>query len=115
MGYDYHIGVDYHKTYSHIVVQDTAGKTLRSGRVRNDSRAVAGFLSRYSDNAHAVMEATRNWTVMFDWLDEIRDEVKLAHPLKVKAGPDAWSPEGTICPHRRQCGRRRTEPKEICA
>lgn len=43
MGYDYHIGVDYHKTYSHIVVQDTAGKTLRSGRVRNDSCAVAVF------------------------------------------------------------------------
>jgi transposase len=89
MGYDYHIGVDYHKAYSHIVVQDTAGKTLRSGRVRNDSRAVADFLSRYSDNAHAVMEATRNWMVMFDWLDEICDEVKLAHPLKVKAIAEA--------------------------
>ena len=84
MGYDYHIGVDYHKAYSHIVVQDTGGKTLRSGRVRNDSLAVASFLSPYSGNAHAVMEATRNRTVMFDWLDEICDEVKLAHPLKVR-------------------------------
>jgi len=89
MGYDYHIGVDYHKAYSHIVVQDTGGKTLRSGRVRNDSLAVASFLSPYSGNAHAVMEATRNWTVMFDWLDEICDEVKLAHPLKVKAIAEA--------------------------
>jgi transposase len=89
MGYDYHIGVDYHKAYSHIVVQDTAGKTLRSGRVKNDSGAVASFLSRYSDHAHAVMEATRNWTVMFDWLDEICEEVKLARPLKVKAIADA--------------------------
>ncbi len=44
MGYDYHIRVDHHKAYSHIVVQDPGGKTLRSGRVRNDSRAVAGFL-----------------------------------------------------------------------
>jgi transposase len=85
MGYDYHIGVDYHKAYSHMIVQDTAGKTLRSGRVRNDSRAVAGFLWPYCGNAHAVMEATRNWTVMFDWLEEICDEVVLAHPLKVKA------------------------------
>lgn len=24
--YDYHIGVDYHKSYSHLVVQDSAGK-----------------------------------------------------------------------------------------
>jgi transposase len=89
MAYDYHIGVDYHKAYSHIVVQDTGGKTLRSGRVRNDSRSLAGFLSPFSENAHAVMEATRNWTVMFDWLDELCDEVTLAHPLKVKAIAEA--------------------------
>src|SRR5205807_7293515 len=43
----------------------------------------------FSGNAHAVMEATRNWTVMFDWLDEIVDEVVLAHPLKVKAIAEA--------------------------
>jgi transposase len=35
------------------------------------------------------MAATRNWTVMFDWLDEICDEVVLAHPLKVTAIADA--------------------------
>ncbi|HLG90142.1 MAG TPA: IS110 family transposase [Alphaproteobacteria bacterium] len=89
MSYDYHIGVDYHKAYSHIVVQDTGGKTLRSGRVRNDRRSLAGFLSPFAANAHAVLEATRNWTVMFDWLDELCDEVVLAHPLKVKAIADA--------------------------
>jgi len=89
MTYDYHIGVDYHKAYSHIVVQDTGGKMLRSGRVRNDRRSVAGFLAPFSASAHAVMEATRNWTVMFDWLDENCDEVVLAHPLKVKAIADA--------------------------
>ena len=35
------------------------------------------------------MEATRNWTVIFDWLDELVDEVVLAHPLKVKAIAEA--------------------------
>lgn len=89
MGYDYHIGVDYHKAYSHIVVQDAGGKMLRSGRVRNDGQSVATFLGPYRENAHAVMEATRNWTVMYDWLDEICDEVVLAHPLKVKAIAEA--------------------------
>lgn len=89
MPYDYHIGIDYHKAYSQIVVQDTGGKTLRSGRVRNNSQSLANFLLPFSENAHAVMEATRNWTVMFDWLEEICDEVVLAHPLKVKAIADA--------------------------
>lgn len=38
--YDYHIGVDYHKSYSHLVVQDSAGKTLRAGRVKNDRQSL---------------------------------------------------------------------------
>lgn len=46
--YDYHIGVDYHKSYSHLVVQDSSGKTLRSGRVKNDRQALGSFLERYS-------------------------------------------------------------------
>lgn len=87
--YDYHIGVDYHKSYSHLVVQDSAGKTLRSGRVKNDRQSLGSFLERYRQNSHAVMEATRNWMVMYDWLDDICDDVVLAHPLKVKAIADA--------------------------
>lgn len=89
MPYDYHIGVDYHKAYSHFAVQDSSGKTVRSGRVRNDRRSVESFLAPFSDNAHAVLEASRNWTVMYDWLDEICDDVILAHPLKVKAIAEA--------------------------
>ncbi|MCT7376318.1 IS110 family transposase [Chelativorans salis] len=87
--YDYHIGVDYHKSYSHLVAQDSAGKTLRSGRVKNDRHSLAAFLERYRDNSHAVVEATRNWMVMYAWLDEFCDDVVLAHPLKVKAIADA--------------------------
>ncbi|MBB4275154.1 IS110 family transposase [Rhizobium mongolense] len=87
--YDYHIGVDYHKSYSHLVVQDSNGKTLRSGRVKNDRQSLGGFLERYRENSHAVVEATRNWMVMYDWLDDICDDVVLAHPLKVKAIADA--------------------------
>jgi len=87
--YDYHIGVDYHKSYSHLVVQDSSGKTLRSGRVKNDRQSLGSFLERYRDNSHAVVEATRNWMVMYDWLDDICEDVVLAHPLKVKAIADA--------------------------
>ncbi|MBB3148860.1 transposase [Phyllobacterium trifolii] len=87
--YDYHIGVDYHKSYSHLVVQDSSGNTLRSGRVKNDRQSLCGFLERYRENSHAVVEATRNWMVIYDWLDDICDDVVLAHPLKVKAIADA--------------------------
>lgn len=86
---DYHIGVDYHKSYSHLVVQDSGGKTLRSGRVKNDRQSLGSFLDRYRENSHAVVEATRNWMVTYDWLDDICDDVLLVHPLKVKAIADA--------------------------
>jgi hypothetical protein len=51
------IGVDFHKAYSQIAVQDRSGKTVRCGRVRNDRRSVESFLAPFSDNAHAVLEA----------------------------------------------------------
>jgi transposase len=86
----YHIGVDYHKKYSHLVVQDTAGNILKSGRVINDKEGVIKFLSPFEEGKkRAVVEATRNWTVIYDWLEEICDEVKLANPLKVKAIAEA--------------------------
>jgi transposase len=86
----YHIGVDYHKKYSHLVVQDTAGNILKSGRVINDKEGVIKFLSPFEKGKkRAVVEATRNWTVIYDWLEEICDEVKLANPLKVKAIAEA--------------------------
>ncbi len=87
--YDYHIGVDFHKSYSHLIVQDSLGKTLRSERAKNDRQSLGSFLEHYRQNSHAVMEATRNWMVMYDWLDDICDDVVLAHPLKVKAIADA--------------------------
>lgn len=86
----YHIGVDYHKLYSHVVIQDNAGKVIRSGRVKNSKADLEKFLSGFEGkNSHAVLEATRNWTVMHDWLEDVCDEVVLANPLKVKAIAEA--------------------------
>jgi len=37
----------------------------------------------------AVLEATRNWGLIYDWLEEILDYVALSHPLKVRAIAEA--------------------------
>lgn len=37
----------------------------------------------------ANQEATRNWTFMHDWLEELIGDVTLAHTLKVKAIAEA--------------------------
>ena len=36
-----------------------------------------------------MLEATRGWSVMHDWLEEAVGQVMLAHPLKVKAIAEA--------------------------
>ena len=86
-----YIGVDYHRKYSYMTVMDEKGKIIEQGQVANNAEAVKVFLNRAGVNGEsaAVMEATRNWTVMHDWLEEMVDEVHLAHPLKVKAIAEA--------------------------
>lgn len=86
-----YVGVDYHRKFSYLTVLDESGRVVREGQVNNTREAVEGFLARVQGNGSsaAVLEATRNWTVMYDWLEELVDEVHLAHPLKVKAIAEA--------------------------
>jgi transposase len=88
--HDYHIGVDYHKKFTYIVVKDSRGKELRTGQVLNTKRNIKEFLKPFDGaKSHAVVEACRNYEVMYDWLDEIVDDVILANPMKVKAIAEA--------------------------
>ena len=86
-----YIGVDYHRRYSYMTVMDEEGQTVKQGVVTNHKQAVATFLTQAQcdGNSAAVLEASRNWPVMYDWLEELVGEVHLAHPLKVKAIAEA--------------------------
>ena len=86
----YYVGVDNHKKFSYLSVMDGKGIVVKEGKVVNTKEAVNRFLGKeYTKDTSAVLEAGRNWTVMYDWLEEKLDEVKLAHPLKVKAIAEA--------------------------
>jgi transposase len=85
-----YFGVDYHKKYSHGTVMNEKGKILKQGRFSNHRESVGQFLDGYGgDDCLSVLEATRNWTVMHDILEELTSDVTLAHPLKVKAIAEA--------------------------
>jgi transposase len=84
----HYIGVDYHKRYSYIVVKDEEGQVEHKGTVNNTRDELRRFLAPYRPGK-AVLEATRNWGLMYDWLEELLDDVALAHPLKVKAIAEA--------------------------
>ncbi len=82
-----YVGVDYHKGYSYMAAMDEMGKICGQGQVSNQPEVIKDFLTQFGVNGNGatVLEASRNWTVMHDWLEEMVDEVYLAHPLKVKA------------------------------
>jgi transposase len=86
-----YIGVDHHKRSSYITVMDERGKIVKEGRVANNRESLRRFLNNPHScgDSSAVLEAGRNWTVMYDWLEEEVGEVKLAHPVKVKAIAEA--------------------------
>ena len=84
----YYIGVDYHKWYSYLVVKDEQGKVERKGTILNRREEFQQFLEPYYPGK-AVLEATRNWGLIYDWLEEILDDVALAHPLKARAIAEA--------------------------
>ena len=86
----YYVGVDHHKRFSYLSVMDKNGVVVKEGKIVNTKEAVNNFLGKeYTEDTSAVLEAGRNWTVMYDWLEEELDEVKLAHPMKVKAIAEA--------------------------
>jgi transposase len=70
-------------------MMDERGKIVKQGKMENSSDGVEDFVKDVDGKITGVMEATRNWTLMYDWLEEEIDAVKLAHPLKVKAIAEA--------------------------
>jgi len=84
-----YVGVDAHKKRSHLAVMDGNGGLLKSVEVSSTREGFAKALGRYRRPMKAVVEACYTWEPIYDWLDELVDEVTLAHPLKVRAIADA--------------------------
>jgi transposase len=72
---------------------DAKGKLVKEAKIPSNREGLKAFirtsLNGNSKQTKAVLEAGRNWQIMYDLLDEEIKEVKLAHPLKVKAIAEA--------------------------
>lgn len=84
----YYIGVDYHKRYSYLVIKDEQGKLIEKGSILNSREDYEVFLRPYTPGK-AVLEATRCWSLAYDWLEEMVDDVVLGHPQKMRAIAEA--------------------------
>ncbi len=80
-----YVGVDAHKSTSQITVMNEAGAILSRKRVNSTCEGFKEALAGYDEPLKAVLEASYSWGPMYDWLDDMSEEVLLAHPLKVRA------------------------------
>jgi len=86
-----YVGGDHHKNSSYLSMMNEKGIVIKEGRINNTKGSLRNFLNGEvaPDSTQAVLEAGRNWTVMYDWLEQEVDRVRLAHPAKVKAITEA--------------------------
>ena len=80
----YYAGLDLHRSMSVIVVKDRDGHMVREGRVPNEAGALRAFFHD-QPSLTIALEATTNYTWMYDTLEALGHTVQLAHPLKVRA------------------------------
>lgn len=83
-----YVGLDYSKHFSVATIVDSRGKILKQGKLLN-TRDVFEMFFKDLKKAKAVVEAGRNWHVAVDLLEGLVKEIKLAHPLKVRAIAEA--------------------------
>jgi transposase len=81
--YRHYLGVDLHRRRTYVVLMDKEGQISDQRRLPND--AMSDYVARLPEKTFAVLEATGNWSYMYDVLAEGVEEVVLAHPKRVKA------------------------------
>ncbi len=68
---------------------DESGKVLKRQKVPSSPSGFRQGFGEFAQPVKAVLEASYCWGPMYDWLDELADEVVLAHPGKVRAIAEA--------------------------
>jgi len=79
------VGMDLHRRRSVLVRMSMDGRKLETARITNSPAALRAVLARCGQNPLVVLEATYGWYWAADVLEEAGAEVRLAHPLGVKA------------------------------
>lgn len=86
-----YMGIDLHKQYFVATVMDQEGKIEAKNRVSMDRASIRAYFKQVNGdgNLKAVMEAGYGWSYFYDQIEELVQDIKLAHPLKTKAIADA--------------------------
>ncbi|KXB08809.1 hypothetical protein AKJ56_00305 [candidate division MSBL1 archaeon SCGC-AAA382N08] len=80
-------GLDVHKEYHHATVMDEDGEILRQRRFPNSLEGIKSFFSDIK-GGEVALEASQFWEPVYDELEEMDFEAKLAHPRKTRVIAD---------------------------
>ena len=83
-----YVGLDVHKRVCHGTVMDEEGHVVKREHFSNDRGSLSSFMKDIGE-AKVVMESGYCWQPIYDALKEKGYDVRLAHPLKVKAIAEA--------------------------
>lgn len=76
-------GVDLHKRISYITVMDEQGQLLKQTKL--DNTELKNFFNSLDDSAQVAVESTNNWYYFYELIEEVVNDISLAHPYKTKA------------------------------
>src|SRR5688500_20069540 len=79
------VGIDLHKSRSHIAVVDEQGRKILSRRIENDPATFLELLGGIDGESKIAVEATYGWEWLAELLEEAGFELHLAHPLRTTA------------------------------
>ncbi|MFN4227737.1 MAG: transposase [Candidatus Ratteibacteria bacterium] len=79
-----YVGIDLHKRSTYVSVMNKEGELIMQKRVLTEPEELKLLLDRVPKPFSAVIEASRNWYWVYDLVEEIAEEVKLAHPPKTR-------------------------------
>jgi transposase len=79
------IGVDYHKKTSSYCVLNEQGAKVKRCTLPNEKEIVKNFLLSYNEPICLAMEATRSWSLYYDFVKSYVKDFELGHPKKMKA------------------------------
>ncbi len=80
------IGMDIGKKYSWCeAISTETGEVLRERKLTNHKEEFLDFLDTLPRPIRVVMEATGNWSYLYECWEGLVEEVQLAHPLQTKA------------------------------
>ena len=85
-----YIGMDIHKQFTVAVVKDELGNVLSEDKFDNDEWNFRRFLMVFPHKeTKIVIESTGVWEYIFETLEELHYEVKLANPVRTRAIAEA--------------------------